>query len=157
MCIFYILHTLSTLTKMWGLLISFRAWHLEHPSSSSNNSQKVFLHSSVPGTPFPRQKCLGGNVPRVRHWQHQDCQGRNPGGSSRNVSWGTYYTPHLGMTVTVRPQFHGSWGLYDFLKKKWSFWRKFHPLSPEPKSSACFLDNSKSRTRSFNSPWVNRW
>jgi len=111
----YILHKLFTLPKMWGLLIPFCAWHLEHPSSSSNNSQKAFLHSSVPVTSFPRQKCLGGNVPRVRHWQHQDCQGRNPGGSPRNVSWGTYYTPYLGMTVTVHPQFHGSWGLYDFL------------------------------------------
>ena len=74
------------------------------------------LHSSVPGTSFPRQKCLGGNVPRVRHWRHQDCQGRNPSGSPTNVSWGTYYTPYLGMTVTVHPQFHGSWGLYDYLK-----------------------------------------
>ena len=113
----YILHTLFTLLKMWGLLIAFCAWHLEHPSSSSNNSQQAFLHSSVPGTSFPKQKCLGGNVPRVRPWRHQDCQGRNPGGSPRNVSWGTYYTPYLGMTVTVHPQFHGSWGLYDFLKK----------------------------------------
>jgi len=148
--------TLFTLTKLWGLMISFCAWHLEHPSSSSNNSQKAFLHPSVPGTPFPRQKCLGGNVPRVRHWRYQDCQGRNPGGSPRNGSWGTYYTPYLDMTVTVRPQFHGSWGLYDFLKN-FSFWKRFHPFSLETKSSACFMDNFKSRTRSFNSPWVNRW
>ena len=48
---------------MWGLLIAFCAWHLEHPSSSSNNTQQAFLHSSVPGTSFPRQKCLDGNVP----------------------------------------------------------------------------------------------
>ena len=102
---------------MWGLLISFCAWHLEHPSSSFNNSQKAFLYSSVPGTSFPRQKCLGGNVPRVSHWRHQECQGRNPGGSPRNVSWGTYCTPYLDITVTIHPQFHGSWGLYDFLKK----------------------------------------
>ena len=101
---------------MWGLLIAFCARHLEHPSSSSSNSQQAFLHSSVPGTSFPKQKCLGGNVPRVRHWWHQDCQGRNPGGSPRNVSWGTYCTPYLGMTVTVHPQFHSSWGFYDFPK-----------------------------------------
>ena len=113
----YILHTLFTLPKMWGLLISFCAWHLEYPYSSSNNSQKAFLHSSVPGTSFPRQKCLGGNVSRVRHWQHQNCQGRNPGGRPRNVYRGTYYIPYLGMTVTVHPQFHGSSGFYDFIKK----------------------------------------
>jgi len=119
-------------------------------------SQKAFLQSSVPGTPFPRHKCLGGNIPRIRHWRYQDCQVRNPGGSPRNVSWGTYYTPYLGMTVTVRPQFHGSRGLYDFLKNL-SFWRRFHPLSLEPKSSARSLDIFRSRTRSFNSPWLNRW
>ena len=49
MCIFTYLHTLFTAPKMWGLLISFCAWHLEHPSSSSNNSQKTFLHYSVRG------------------------------------------------------------------------------------------------------------
>ena len=48
---------------MWGLLIAFCAWHLEHPSSSSNNSQQAFLHFSVPGTSFPRQKYLGENAP----------------------------------------------------------------------------------------------
>ena len=106
----YILHTLFALPKIWGLLISSCVWHLKHPSSSSNNSQKAFLHNSVPGTSFPKQKCLGEYIPRVRHWRHQDCQGRNPGGSPRNVSWGTYYTPYFGMTVTVHPQFHGSWG-----------------------------------------------
>jgi hypothetical protein len=32
------------------------------------------------------------------------------------------------------------------------FLRELHPISLEPKSSACFLDNFKSRTRSFNLP-----
>ena len=43
--------------------------------------------------------------------------GRNPGGSPGIVSWGTYYIPYLVMTVTVHPQFHGSWGPLRFPKK----------------------------------------
>ena len=90
----YILHTLFTLTKMWGLLISFCAWHLEHTSLSFNSSHKAFLHPSVPGIAIPRQKCLGGNVPCVRHWRHQDCQGRNPGGNPKMYLEG-HITPHI--------------------------------------------------------------
>ena len=47
--------------------------------------------------------------------------------------------------------------LFLAFMKEAHFWRIFHPLSLEPKSSACFLNSSKSQTRSFNSPWVNRW
>jgi hypothetical protein len=48
---------------MLQLLFSFSTWQLEHLSSSSNNSHKAFLHSSIPGTSFPRQKYLVETFP----------------------------------------------------------------------------------------------
>jgi hypothetical protein len=110
------IHTLFTLPKIWELLISFCPWHLEHPSSASNNNQEAFLHSSVLVPLFQDTNILVKTLP-VFVTEAPKLSGKNPCGSPINVSWGTYYTQYLGKNITLHPQFHGSSGFYEFLKK----------------------------------------
>ena len=65
----------------------------------------------------------------------------------------------LQYTKSFSPEYK-TWKSSWSLRKKHtlvSFWRRFHPLSSEPKNFGLFFYDFKSRRRWFNSHWVNRW
>ena len=84
--------------------------------SFQQESESILTHL-CPRYLFSKAEISWWRRSAFRNWRQQNCQGKSLRGHPRNVSWGTYYTPYLGMTVTVHPQFHVSLGLYDFLKK----------------------------------------
>jgi hypothetical protein len=67
--------------------------HLWNISLEGPAVVKQHWGSTCPGTAFPCLKCPDEISFHVRHWRHQDSQGRSLSESLRNVLLGTYYIP----------------------------------------------------------------